>query len=54
MTLKKSFWSIENFTVLAAGVAMTQGAMVLALMLSLAHSHAKFLDIWLIAPLVAP
>lgn len=33
---------------------MTPGATELALILSLAHSHAKFLASWQIAPLVAP
>lgn len=44
----------KSLTVSAAEVAMTPGAMELALMLSQAHSHAKFLASWLIAPLVAP
>lgn len=50
----KEVMFLKSFTDLAGGVAMTPGAMELALILSLAHSQAKLLASWLIAPLVAP
>ena len=50
--LKHTYEKVENITSSFIGVLMNQGATELTLILSLAHSHARFLVSWLIAPAI--
>jgi len=50
--LKHTYDRVENITSSFIGVLMNQGATELTLILSLAHSHARFLVSWLIAPAI--
>ena len=42
----------KDLTGSVSGVLMNQGAMLLVLILSFAHSHAKFFANWFIAPAI--